>query len=95
MRVTSDLPNIVPLRSINPAPPGVFPYPRLPGGGGGRIRTPPVISKTVRRSEKDEAAFERTRRFVPKKYLKFYDRVQLSGQGQVKGQILTFLRDEA
>ena len=54
---------------FNPAPPGVFPYPRPPGGLG-RIR-PPAISKTVNRSEPGEAAFKRTRRVVPKEYLRF------------------------
>ena len=52
---------------INSAPPGVFSYPRPPGGSDSLLlsRTPPAISKTVGRSETDEVAFERTRRFVP------------------------------
>ena len=49
---------------VNPAPPGVFPYPRPPGGGVGSD-PPPAISKTVGRSEPGEAAFERARRVVP------------------------------
>ena len=54
---------------VNPPPPGLFLYPPQPGGGGSNP-TPPAISKTDRRRETDEAAFERSRRDASKQLSK-------------------------
>ena len=64
-------------------------------GEGVRSDPHPVISKTNGRIKHRMAAFETTQRDLPRAYLKLYEWGQLSGQGQVKGQILTFLYDEA
>ena len=32
--------------AVNPAPPGLFPYPRPPGGGGSDLTPPPGVSRT-------------------------------------------------
>ena len=67
-------------------------------GGDGRIRPlhPPCYLETNGRIEPREAACESffpSRTYDFKIELKFP--IKLSGQGQVKGQILTFLYDEA
>ena len=56
---------------LNPAPPGLFPYPRPPGvkGGGGDLH-PTAISGTNGRIKPREAVFESSPRDLSKAYLK-------------------------
>ena len=48
------------MSTVNPAPPGLLPHPRVPGGG---LITPPAISRT--RGESCEAAFENSPQDAP------------------------------
>ena len=67
--------------SLNPAPPGLFPYPRPPGeGGGGSDPNSHGISRTNGRIEPREAVFESFLRDLSKPHLKFCDCV-INGYG--------------
>ena len=68
------------LSYLNPAPPGLFPYPRPLGGGvmGGVGYDPPAISRTNGRIELREAVFESSPRGLTKAQLRF--KIDLNSQ---------------